>query len=96
MFARTSTWTGSPQALQKWADHVTDNVAPNVQSQPDVAGVFFFLDLAGGTALTLTLWDNEEAALGSDQFAEASRASTVAVTGVELVSRGRYEVVTLL
>lgn len=96
MFARTSTWAGSPEALQKWADRVTDKVAPNVQGQPGVAGAFFFLDRAGNTALTLTLWDNEEAALGSDQFAEASRASTVAATGVELVSRGRYEVVTRL
>mgnify|MGYP001794161623 CR=1 FL=1 len=96
MFARTSTWTGSPEALQKWADHVTDKVAPMVQALPGVAGAFFFLDRAGDTALTLTLWDNEEAALVSDQHAEASRASTVAATGVELVSRGRYEIVTRL
>jgi hypothetical protein len=43
---------------------------------------------------TLTLWDSEEAVLSSDQTAEASRASTVAATGVELVKRDRYEVVT--
>ncbi len=39
------------------------------------------------------LWDSEEAALTSDRNAEQSRASTVAATGVELVERGRYEVV---
>ena len=43
--------------------------------------------------MTVTLWDSEEAALVSDQNAEASRAATVAATGVELVARGRYEVV---
>lgn len=96
MFARTSTWTGSPEALQRWVDHVTDKVAPMVQGLPGVAGAFFFLDRIGDTALTLTMWDTEEAALGSDQHAEASRASTVAATGVELVSRARYEVVTRL
>ena len=60
MFARTSTWTGSPEALQKWADHVTDKVAPMVQALPGVAGAFFFLDRAGQTELTLSLWDNQE------------------------------------
>jgi len=54
----------------------------------------FFLDRSGQTAMTLTMWDSEEAALVSDQHAEASRASTVAATGIELVSRGRYEIVT--
>jgi len=93
MFARTSTWTGSSEALQKWADHVTDQVAPMVRSLPGVAGAVFFLDRAGENAMTLTLWDTEEAALVSDQHAEASRASTVAATGVELISRGRYEIV---
>jgi hypothetical protein len=96
MFARTSTWTGSSEALQKWADHVTDKVGPMVQGLPGVAGAFFFLDRVGDTALTLTMWNTEEAALGSDQNAEASRASTVAATGVELVARGRYEIVSRL
>ena len=42
----------------------------------------------------LTLWDSEEAAAETDKFAEQSRASTVIATGVELVERGAYEVVT--
>jgi hypothetical protein len=39
------------------------------------------------------LWENEEAALVSDQHAEASRAATIAATGVDLLARARYEVV---
>ena len=96
MFARTSTWTGTPEALQKWADHVTSHVAPMVGSLPGVADAVFLLDRGGEAAMTLTLWDSEESALVSDQNAEASRAATVAATGVELVARGRYEVVTRL
>ncbi len=94
MLARTSTWAGSPEALQKWADHVTSAVAPTVRGLPGVAGAVFLLDRAGLTAMTLTLWDSETAAAVSDQHAEASRAATVAATGVELVARGRYEIVT--
>lgn len=52
----------------------------------------FLVDRDAGRALTLTLWDSQEAALASDQAAERSRATTMAATGVELVERGRYEV----
>jgi len=64
-----------------------------VQSLPGNAGVMFLVDHDGGTALTLTLWDSEAAAQATDQFAEQSRAATVAATGTELVARGSYEVV---
>ena len=93
MFARTSTWSGSPEALQKWADHAADTVKGFVEGLPGNAGVVFLIDRDGGTALTLTLWDSDDAARATDQFAEQSRAATVAATGTELVSRGSYEVV---
>ena len=93
MFARSSSWSGSPVALQKWEDNVAA-VASMIQGLPGVAGAMFFVDRNGGEAMTLTLWETEDAALMSDQNAEASRAATVAATGVELLTRGRYEIVT--
>jgi heme-degrading monooxygenase HmoA len=94
MQARTSTWSGSPAALEQWVDHVTKNVKPMVAGIPGNVGAYFFLDRDNQRALTLTLWESEEAAAVSDQTAEASRARTVAATGVELVDRARYGVVT--
>ena len=94
MVARTSTWTGSPEALDKWEEHVKSQVSGFVAALPGNAGGVFFVDRAAGTALTLTLWESEEAAAETDKFADQSRASTVDATGVELVSRGAYEVVT--
>jgi heme-degrading monooxygenase HmoA len=94
MQARTSTWSGSPEAIERWVEHVTTTVKPMVAGLPGNAGAYFFVDRANHLALTLTLWESEEAVLWSDQTAEASRASTVAATGVELVKRDRYEVVT--
>jgi heme-degrading monooxygenase HmoA len=93
MFARTSTWSGSAQALQNWADHATGTVKAFVEGLPGNAGVVFLIDRDSGTALTLTLWDSQDAAEATDRFAEQSRASTVAATGAELVQHGRYEVV---
>ena len=93
MYARTSTWTGSPEALERWAAHVNERVAPMVAGLPGNAGAYFFVDRDGRGAVTLTLWESEEAALASDQAAEKSRASTVEATGIELLERGRFEVV---
>jgi hypothetical protein len=93
MFARTSTWTGSPEALDRWAKHVQSTVSAFVSALPGNAGGAFFINRSEGTALTLTLWESDEAAAETDKFAEQSRASTVEATGVELIERGAYEVV---
>jgi hypothetical protein len=92
MFARTSTWTGTPDALDKWTAGV-ETVRPFVTNLDGNAGVFFFIDAAAGRALTLTLWNTEEAALASDASADESRARTIAATGVALLERGQYEVI---
>ncbi len=93
MYARTSSWSGSPEALEAWAAHVSSRVAPFVAGLPGNAGCLFLIDRTSGCGLTLTLWETEEAALVSDANAEQSRASTVSATGVDLDARGRYEVV---
>jgi hypothetical protein len=93
MYARTSIWTGPAEALDRWSEHVAGTVAPMVASLDGNAGAFFLVDHAGGRALTLTLWHNEDAAVASDKMADRSRESTVAATGVMLEDRGRYEVV---
>jgi len=93
MVARTSTWAGSSEALDKWVQHVTDHVSGFVANLPGNAGGAFLVDRDAGKALTLTLWETEEAAAETDKFADQSRASTVEATGVELVERGAYAVV---
>jgi hypothetical protein len=93
MVSRTSTWKGSPEALERWAEHVKKHVKPFVAGLPGNAGAVFLINRKASLALTLTLWDSEEAALVTDANAEKSRASTVAATGVELVGRGEYEVI---
>ncbi len=93
MVARTSTWTGSPEALDRWADHVQSTVKGFISALPGNAGGAFFIDRHSGSALTLTFWDTEEAAAETDKFADQSRASTMEATGVELQSRGAYTVI---
>jgi hypothetical protein len=93
MVARTSTWSGSPEALDKWEEHVKAHVSGFIAGLPGNAGGAFLVDRASGKALTLTLWATEEDAAETDKFADQSRASTIEATGVELVDRGAYAVV---
>ena len=78
MVARTSSWKGSAEALERWAEHAERKVRPFVAGLPGNAGVVFLIARAGGTGLTLTLWESEEAAAETDRNAEQSRASTAA------------------
>ena len=93
MQARTSTWTGSSEAIETWVEHVKQNVKPMVSALPGNAGAFFLVDRPNRRALTLTIWSTDESARSSDATADASRERTVAATGVELVERGSYELV---
>lgn len=93
MVARTSSWKGSPETLERWAEHAEQQVRPFVAGLPGNVGAVFLVDRENGVGLTLTLWESEEAAKVTDRNAEQSRASTVEATGIELVERGRWEVI---
>lgn len=93
MFARTSIWAGSPEAMSKWVENAEAKVRGFVEGLPGNAGVYFLVDREAGTAMTLTLWDTAQSAESTDRFAEQSRAATVEATGTELTSRGSFEVV---
>jgi len=92
MFARTSIWTGTAEAIDRWAA-AAETVRPFVEGLEGNAGAFFFVDRSSGRALTLTLWNTGDAARASDVAADESRARTMAATGVDLLERGQYEVV---
>jgi hypothetical protein len=94
--ARTSSWKGSPETLERWAEHAEKQVKPFVAALPGNVDAVFLVDRENGAGLTLTLWESDEAAAETDRNAEQSRANTVAATGIELVERGRWEVVARL
>jgi hypothetical protein len=94
MFARTSLWSGSPETLGGWAEHASIiKVKALVESLAGNVGYVFLLDRTQGRGLTLTLWESEQASLASDAAAEQSRASTQQATGIQLLERGRWQVV---
>jgi heme-degrading monooxygenase HmoA len=91
--ARTSIWSGSAEQLDAWANAARERVKPMAEELPGNKGAYFFLDRENGRALTLTIWESEEAARSTDERAEESRKRTMEATGVELVSADKWEVV---
>jgi DNA-binding CsgD family transcriptional regulator len=73
MFARTSTWSGSAEALQSWADNAASKVKGFVEGLPGNAGAVFLIDRESSTALTLTMWDSRGAAAATDKWTELAR-----------------------
>jgi len=94
MFVRTSTWSGSQEALERWTQAVIEKVKPFAQGLPGNVGAYFVIDRESGEAMTITVWETEDAAKATDTAANQSRSRTMEGTGVTLVRKGRYEVVT--
>jgi mannose-6-phosphate isomerase-like protein (cupin superfamily) len=90
-FARIGVWEGSPDDLERWRDQCT-RVKTGVQSQPGACGAYFLLDRESGRALTLTLWESEEARAASETFRSQSQETTADRSGAQ-ASTERYEIV---
>jgi heme-degrading monooxygenase HmoA len=92
MHARIGTWHGTAEDLDRWATRSQDDVVPQVLAVPGAKGVLLLLDRDGGSALTLTLWESEEALQASEERRAALQAGTTAASGAR-VETSRYEVV---
>jgi heme-degrading monooxygenase HmoA len=92
VFARIGVWQGNAAELETWITRSRKEVKPAVQAQPGAKGAYWLLDRQGGKALTITLWETEEAMRKSDERAAAIQAGTASVSGARFATE-RYEIV---
>jgi heme-degrading monooxygenase HmoA len=92
MYARIGSWRGTADELERWIDRSRTQVVPGVRQEPGSKGVLLLLDRDGGQALTITLWEDEEAMHASEERRAALQQGTHAVTGAT-VATTRYEVI---
>jgi heme-degrading monooxygenase HmoA len=92
MHARIGTWSGTEAELEQWIDRSRTQVVPGVRAVPGSKGVLLLLDRASLRALTITLWESEEAMRASEDRRTSLQAGTNAATGAT-VETSRYEVV---
>jgi heme-degrading monooxygenase HmoA len=92
MFARVSRYRGDPGQIDEGLNYARESILPRVQQVDGFEGVYYFVDRESGKALTVTLWESEEAMRASEEEAnrlrsESAEAATATVEDVE-----RYEV----
>jgi heme-degrading monooxygenase HmoA len=92
MYARIGSWRGTTDELERWIERSRTQVVPGVRAEPGSDGVLLLLDREGGQALTITLWEDEQAMRASEERRAALQQGTHAVTGAT-VETTRYEVI---
>ncbi|MEU8520786.1 hypothetical protein [Streptomyces sp. NBC_01216] len=92
MFARLSTYQGSPVPATGDLAANAVTVVSQVKHLPGFLGVYYLVDRASGKARTLTLWANEDAMRESEEVTSHIREEVAAREGQRVLSVERFEV----
>ncbi|MFE9928126.1 hypothetical protein [Streptomyces sp. NPDC005533] len=92
MFARLSTYQGSPVPAGGDLTASSQAVVRQVQDVPGFRGVYYLVDRATGEAKTLTLWEDERTMRDSEEEAARIREETAQREGQRIVSVEHFEV----
>lgn len=89
MFARVSTYQF---AVDQADQGIQAFKAVPLEQMSGVRSAYFLLDRASGKALTITLWESEEALTASEETANRLRNDAAGSAGGTVQSVERYEV----
>ncbi|CAM5245936.1 hypothetical protein GCM10010343_49010 [Streptomyces avidinii] len=92
MFARLSTYQGSPVPAEGDVSANSEAIVRQVQDVPGFRGVYYLIDRTTGVAKTLTLWDDERTMSESEEEGARIREETAQREGQQIISVERFEV----
>ncbi|WP_455353160.1 hypothetical protein [Streptomyces sp. SYSU K217416] len=92
MFARLSTYQGSPVPAEGDLSAVSEALVEQVRTVPGFRGVYYLVDRTSGKAKSLTLWEDERAMRASEELAMHIREEAARREGQRIVSVERFEV----
>jgi heme-degrading monooxygenase HmoA len=92
MYARVSTFLGSPAAIDDAVANARDNVAPAMQKMDGFQGLMVLVDRASGRSIAVTLWDSEEKLRESERDASRVRRDSATATHETILSVERFEI----
>ena len=94
MYARVTTIQAAPESVDESIAVTKEKAIPQARQMSGFKGVLSLVDRTSGKGFTITLWESEEALRTSEEAANQIRSDAVAaITGADLVSVDRYEVV---
>ena len=89
MFARVSTYKSGPETT---SDAPAEDVMKRVQEIPGYKGMYFLNSKEEGKALSITLWETEEAMVSSREAANKIRTEMSSADKREILDVEEYEV----
>ena len=89
MFARVSTYKTGPETT---SDAPTEETLRQVLEIPGCLGIYFLNGKQSDKALSVTLWDTEEALTASQQAANSIRAATAKEQHIQITEVEEFEV----
>ena len=92
MFARVSTYLGDPAQIDQGLNHARENILPRIKQVDGFEGVYYLVDRQSGKALTITLWESEEALRASEEEANRLRTESAESASATIENVERYEV----
>lgn len=92
MFARLSTFQGSPDQTAEGIRVAREQILPAAKLQDGFRGIYILFDRASGRSLAMTLWESEDDMRASEEAALRARTESAEASGEDIVSVERYEV----
>ncbi len=92
MFARVSTFQGSPDQTAEGIRVAREQILPVARLQDGFKGIFILFDRESGRSLSITLWETEEDMKASEDAALRARNESAEAAGEIIVGVERYEV----
>ncbi|HEV7567292.1 MAG TPA: hypothetical protein VGO31_15205 [Microbacteriaceae bacterium] len=89
MFARVSAYRTGPETI---SDAPTQAILKRVLDTPGCLGIYFLNGKESDKALSITLWDTEEALTTSQQAANSIRAETSKEQNIQILEVEEFEV----
>jgi heme-degrading monooxygenase HmoA len=92
MWARVSTYEGSPDVIDEATTYDTEKIMPQVRQLDGFRGIYALADRGTGRTMSITLWADEGALRDSEREADRLRQDSTDHAEGRIVSVERFEV----
>jgi heme-degrading monooxygenase HmoA len=93
VFARVSTFQGSPDVIDQSIRHASEVVLPAAQKMSGFKGMLALADRATGKEVAITLWESEAELRASEEAADQLRSNSAGEAAQQIASVERFEIV---
>jgi hypothetical protein len=92
VFARVSMFQGDPQQIDQGINYIQESALPDVRPDERFEGAYHLVDRQSGKAISITLWESEEAMRATEEEANQLRAGIAEAANATIESVETYEV----